>query len=109
MYELAKAYVKKTHEQEVKAEIKDVYNQLLHESKRQKINPKQLEEVKKTLEIANKIKVRGMGDSYQMKYLRDNLKEIITKKVFHADEFKEFSDRVAERWKEEQKYLKNEK
>jgi len=107
LYELAKCYVEKVHQKELKAEIRDVYEQFLYNSQRRKITPEERKEFQKWLKLINSVKIRGMGDSYKMHSLRGNIEDILKAKECHPKELKEILSRVKDRLRYEQSCLKS--
>jgi len=103
LYELAKCFVEKVHQKELKAEIQDVYEQLLYDSQRRKITSEERKEFQKWLELINSVKIRGMGDSYKTRDLRERLKEFSKAQKAHPQEIQELISRAKERWRYEQK------
>ncbi len=106
LYQQAKLYVQRRSEREFKAEIKEVYDQLVFDSQIRKLTSAELKEVKKMYDLACKVKIRSMGGAHIIPALRNRLKTVLESGRCHLTELKELSDEVKQYWRYEQSCLK---
>jgi hypothetical protein len=106
LYQQAEKIVRRREEYNYKAEVREVYNELVHDSERRAITAEERKELKDCYEKMCKVKIRGMGDAHIAPDIRSKISELLKEGIAHPKEIKEQISRAKDRWRNEQNYSK---